>query len=203
MAIDVNLGKRLHVARKHRGLTLRTVAEELGVSASLISQVENGHVQPSVSTLYALVTLLDVSLDSILGSTPSKAPQIRENETSIFVLQRSEDTPTAHMGDGVTWERLAHDPSSDSTSGYLVTYEQHDGNHGAHTERLQHAGTESCLILQGELALYVGDSVHNLRPGDSVHFDSMMPHLYVNHGREIVRGVWHVSGHIEHVESGK
>ncbi len=60
-----NLGARLRDARLHAGLTLREVARQLGVSASFVSQLENGKSQPSVVTLYSLTQLLGVSIDRI------------------------------------------------------------------------------------------------------------------------------------------
>ena len=56
-----------------RGLSLRSVAQALGVSASLISQVETGKTQPSVSTLYAMANHLGVSLDELLGCPGRRA----------------------------------------------------------------------------------------------------------------------------------
>lgn len=58
-----NLGVRLREARLRAGLTLREVARQLGVSASFVSQLENGKSQPSVVTLYSLTQLLGVSID--------------------------------------------------------------------------------------------------------------------------------------------
>jgi transcriptional regulator with XRE-family HTH domain len=60
------MGDRLRRARTSRGLSLRAVAKRLGVSPSLISQVETGRAMPSVSTLYALATELGISLDELL-----------------------------------------------------------------------------------------------------------------------------------------
>ena len=58
-----SLGTRLREARQRAGLTLREVARQLGVSASFVSQLENGKSQPSVVTLYSLTQLLGVSID--------------------------------------------------------------------------------------------------------------------------------------------
>jgi transcriptional regulator with XRE-family HTH domain len=198
MSIEVKLGERLRFARKQRGMTLKTISQELGVSSSLLSQIENGHVQPSVPTLYSLVTLLDVSVDMVLGIGSLPTPPTTEVVKNTFVFQRAKDNPVSHMGEGVTWEALASDPASPGSSGFLVTYDQHEGDHGSHTERLQHSGAEYCVIVQGELTLYIGDDVYQLRPGDSLHFDSSIPHLYVNHGYQPVRGIWHVSGELAH-----
>ena len=59
------MGEALREARAARGLSLRELADRLGVSPSLISQIETGRANPSVSTLYAIVTELDVSLDEV------------------------------------------------------------------------------------------------------------------------------------------
>ena len=59
------MGERLREARQAAGL-LRVLADRLGVSPSLISQIETGRANPSVSTLYAIAAELDVSLDELL-----------------------------------------------------------------------------------------------------------------------------------------
>jgi len=61
------LGSRLRMERQKRGLSLRELARRINVSASLVSQVENGRVRPSVSTLMALVTELELSLDNLFS----------------------------------------------------------------------------------------------------------------------------------------
>ena len=61
-----DIGEQLRARRQELGLSLRQLAERLGVSASLISQIETGRANPSVSTLYQLVAELDVSLDELL-----------------------------------------------------------------------------------------------------------------------------------------
>lgn len=60
------LGGKLRGVRLAHGLSLRVLADRLGVSPSLISQVETGHAKPSVSTLYAMSAELGVSLDDLL-----------------------------------------------------------------------------------------------------------------------------------------
>ncbi len=200
MTHSVDLGLRLREAREDRGKSLRSVATAIGVSPSLLSQVENGHIQPSVPTLYALVTHLEASLDEVLGVQAGQPLAPEHIGSDAVVVQKADDNPVAHMGDGVSWEGLAHAPAASTVSGYLVTYEQHTGTNGAHTERLQHVGSEYGVLVQGELTLYIRDEVHVLTPGDSVHFDSMIPHLYVNHGNEPARGVWYLWGQTPHAE---
>src|SRR5437879_1148370 len=63
------LGDRLRAARQRKGLSLRELASRVGVSASLLSQLENGKSQASVTTLHALVTALDITLDQLFESS--------------------------------------------------------------------------------------------------------------------------------------
>jgi transcriptional regulator with XRE-family HTH domain/quercetin dioxygenase-like cupin family protein len=74
------LGAQVRAERQRRALSVRELARRIGVSASLISQVETGRAQPSVTTLMALVTELELSLDSLFsdgvqpGASASAAP---------------------------------------------------------------------------------------------------------------------------------
>lgn len=67
----VNLGARLKGVRLATGMSLREVARRLGVSASFVSQMENGKSQPSVATLYSMAQLLGVSIDELFSPEPS------------------------------------------------------------------------------------------------------------------------------------
>ncbi|MFJ4364247.1 helix-turn-helix domain-containing protein [Streptomyces chartreusis] len=62
------VGARIRQARLAHGTSLRALAREIGVSASLVSQIENGKSQPSVSTLYAITTALGISVESLFDA---------------------------------------------------------------------------------------------------------------------------------------
>ena len=70
-----DLGSAIRAARVSKGLSLRGVAASADISPSLLSQVETGKTQPSVGTLYAIVNVLEVSLDELMGmpGTPRRA----------------------------------------------------------------------------------------------------------------------------------
>ncbi|KUM78007.1 helix-turn-helix domain-containing protein [Streptomyces curacoi] len=67
------VGARIRHARLQRGTSLRALAREIGVSASLVSQIENGRSQPSVSTLYAITTALGISVESLFAAGEAAA----------------------------------------------------------------------------------------------------------------------------------
>src|SRR6478672_12920057 len=72
MAEDV--GPQLRARREAEHLSLRELARRLGISPSALSQIETGKSRPSVSTLYAIVTELGMSLDELFGASKSAEP---------------------------------------------------------------------------------------------------------------------------------
>lgn len=62
------VGQRIREVRLQRGLTLRGLARAVGVSASLVSQIETGKSQPSVSTLYAITKALGISVEDVFDT---------------------------------------------------------------------------------------------------------------------------------------
>ena len=196
MTVENNIGARLREARQRQGLSLRSVALELGVSASLISQVETGKTQPSVSTLYALVNHLGISIDDLLGVSARPSDDAPEplvvRAPVVPTIQRAVDNPVLEMENGVRWERLAIGDDGPA-DGLLVTYDP-GATSSVEGKLMRHAGIEYAYLIEGELTLQLDFDTYLLGPGDSVHFDSVRPHLYSNHGDKPARGVWFVVG---------
>lgn len=192
-----NIGARLRDARLQRGLSLRSVAQALGVSASLISQVETGKTQPSVSTLYAMVNHLGVSMDELLGVATPVGP---DRESPLFghagkilpAVQRGSENPVLEMENGVHWERLAVGEGGPADA-LLVSYDP-GASSSIEGKLMRHSGIEYAYILEGEITLQLDFDTHVLHPGDSLQFDSVRPHLYSNNGTTVARGIWFVVG---------
>jgi transcriptional regulator with XRE-family HTH domain len=68
-----NLAERLKRARHKAGMSLREVSRQLGVSASFLSQIENGKSTPSVATLYSMAQLLGVTIDELFSGEQADA----------------------------------------------------------------------------------------------------------------------------------
>jgi transcriptional regulator with XRE-family HTH domain len=189
------MGQRLRQARRARGFSLRELAQRLGVSASLISQVETGRANPSVSTLYAIAAELDVSLDELLfedrrpqpaalGDAPA-SPRIER------MLQPRDSRKRIRLASGVTWDRLT--PTAEPDTEFLyVTYEV--GGASSHDGFQRHQGHEWGYVIDGTLEVHIGFEVIVLRAGDAVSFDSTVPHRLTNNGGEPVHAIWFVLG---------
>ena len=195
-----DMGDRLRRARQARGLSLRRLAEVVGVSPSLISQVETGRAKPSVNTLYALASELGVSLDSLLfmdASPPATAPADGGNAPVEAALphdpvQRAASRSAIRLGSGVVWERLTTE-SIRNVDFLHVTYEV--GGESSPAEAFQrHSGQEWGYVLEGTLTVRIGFDEYLLRPGDAISFDSATPHRLFNAGDVPATAVWFVLG---------
>jgi transcriptional regulator with XRE-family HTH domain len=196
------MGDRLREARQARGLSLRGLAERLGVSPSLISQVETGRARPSVSTLYAIVTELGISLDELVypdARRPSKAPEPTEASEELSgasmpagPVQRATGRKSIRLASGVVWERLTT-ASLPNVDFLYVTYEVGGASSPEH-EFQRHGGQEWGYILTGKLGVSIGFDEYVLGPGDAVAFDSGRPHRLFCAGDEPVHAIWFVLG---------
>lgn len=184
------LGERIRAARLERGRGLRATAAEAAISPSLLSQVETGKVQPSVSTLYAIASCLGLSVDDILGHRPpTDSPRPRGRPQPV---QRRADAPEIVMENGVTWRGLAVSGTDDGLSAVIATYAPGAASSLDETH-MRHVGIEHGLIMRGQITLKLDFETYVLGPGDSLCFDSMRPHYYVNHTDDIAEGVWFIA----------
>lgn len=201
-AMQFDVGSELRRVREARKLSLRNVASAVGVSASLLSQVETGKTQPSVSTLYALVNHLGISLDGLMGTkrvgaetiglSSADAPSESSGRSSDSVVQRREDNPVIEMENGVTWERMAVGDTAIADP-LIVTY-QPGGSSSVEGKMMRHAALEYGVLLEGRLTLRIDFESYELEPGDSFCFDANRPHLYINSADKPARGIWFVIG---------
>jgi transcriptional regulator with XRE-family HTH domain len=202
-SVQSKVGRRLRVRREERGLSLRELARRLGISPSAISQIETGKSRPSVSTLYAIVTELGMSLDELFSGRdterPSQGPAVESPPrrgaspgSEERLVQRAGARKTIELETGVRWERLT--PHADTDADFLEVVYDVGGSSCQGDRFIRHSGREYGLVLSGTLEVTVGFETYILEPGDSICFDSTVPHCLRTVGDEPVRGVWFVVG---------
>ncbi len=187
---ELEIGAELRRVRVEKKLSLRSVATAVGVSASLLSQVETGKTQPSVSTLYSLVNHLGISLDGIMSGSGGPSSTKNKSGSTNSVVQRGGDNPTIDMENGVTWERLAPG-STDLADPLLVTYPPGSSS-SLEGKLMRHGAAEYGYLLQGTLTLKLEFETLEINAGDSFSFDANRPHLYRNESNQTVKGIWFV-----------
>jgi transcriptional regulator with XRE-family HTH domain len=198
------IGPRIRAERERREVTLRALARVVGVSPSLISQIETGKSQPSVSTLYGITSALGMSLEDLFDAgddEDSAASVVTDGAAAIRYLRANRakgvgphvspaDREMLTLDSGVTWERLGQVPHH-HVDFLLVTYKPGSAS-STEGSLMRHSGTEYAYLISGELELSLGFDKYVLAPGDSVCFESTRPHAYCNHGQVPAVGVWFV-----------
>jgi transcriptional regulator with XRE-family HTH domain len=195
------IGARVGLHRVRRGMKVSELARQVGVSPSLISQIERGQSRPSVSTLFALAEALDVPVDEFFrgsaseensddavdpgenaGGPPEEAdgPARRDR----YLVHKPERAVIDIEG-GVRWERLTPTTLENVDFMELVYAPHAESNPSLY----RHPGTEMVLVIEGRLDIFVGFERHELGPGTSIHFPSSLPHRYVNPTDEVARAV--------------
>lgn len=199
-----DIGSRLRRERERVGISQRELARRIGLSASMISQIESGQSKPSVSTLYAIVTELGVSVDDIFrghgdagGDAFPAAPGSEANGADADPVVRPDDRHVIDLASGVRWERLTSHRHEDVD--FLHVIYDVGGSSAGDGVLMRHPGREYGYVLSGHLGVQLGFEEYKLGPGDSIAFDSTTPHRLWNLGDEPVHGIWFVVGRESHL----
>ncbi|MFB3739584.1 MAG: helix-turn-helix domain-containing protein [Candidatus Velamenicoccus archaeovorus] len=187
------IGERLREERIKARISQRELARRLGLSASLISQLESGQSRPSVGTLYAIVTELGVSLDRVIrgGDYPEPAgvpPAARDGHPVVHPGDRA----SIELESGVRWEELSA-AQEEGVDFLHATYEV-GGASTPDESLMRHHGREYGYVMTGTLGIQIGFQQYELNPGDSIAFDSTIPHRLFNKGDVPVQAIWFVVG---------
>jgi transcriptional regulator with XRE-family HTH domain len=176
------IGELVAFHRKQRRLKVSELARSVGVTPSLISQIERGTAGPSVGTLFALAEALDISLDvfadrNVEGEARRASDEhvLAPSREGRYVVRKPDRRSITVAGD-VRWELLS--PGADQEIEFLeIVY---DGHAESGATLYRHPGKELLLVLEGTFDVHVGFEVFRLEQGDSIVFPASQPHRYVN-----------------------
>ena len=188
------VGSRLRKERERRGISLRELARRVSVSPSLVSQIELDRVNPSVSTLYALVTELGMTMSDVFSNAAHEpAPRVlRARVDSDGIVTDPDTRRVINLASGVRWERLT--PHSDPNIEFLYVVYPVGAESCPEDALVTHGGREYGYVTSGTLGVRVGFDEYELGPGTSIAFDSSSPHRLWAIGSEPVHAVWVVIG---------
>jgi transcriptional regulator with XRE-family HTH domain len=186
------VGSRLRAERERLGISLRELARRVGVSPSLVSQIELDRVNPSVSTLYALVTELGMTMSDVFGDSGSEQQVVRRPRDDDGLAERPDTRRVINLASGVRWERLT--PHSDREVEFLYVVYPVGAESCPEDALMTHGGREYGYVSSGTLGVRVGFDEYELGPGGSIAFDSSSPHRLWAIGDEPVHAIWVVIG---------
>jgi transcriptional regulator with XRE-family HTH domain len=169
----MDIGARLQLVRKAKGLSQRELAKRVGVTNSTISLIEQNKVSPSVSSLKKVLDGIPISLadfftlDLDAGPNdnpfyaPAEQPDVGNNDIHYFLIgQRRPQRQMCIL-------REVMPPGTDTGESMLA-----------------HEGEEGGVIVQGQVELTVGEQVRVLGPGEAYYFESRVPHRFRNIGED-------------------
>jgi transcriptional regulator with XRE-family HTH domain len=188
-----HIGERLREERNRRGMTVREIARRVGVSPSLISQIERDKVNPSVSTLWGLVTVLGLTMGDLFAEAeaeqgPEPTSQLHPSGPVTAPGGRS----VINLETGVHWERLTAGP--DALVEFL-TVEYPPGAASCDEDSLvRHGGKEYGYVVRGRLGVRIGFDEYVLGPGMAISFDASAPHRLWAIGDQSAEAIWVVVG---------
>ncbi len=155
----------------------------------MLSQVENGKLNPSLATLYEIALYLNISIDALLGLKPED-DQSTDAEASLLraAVQRSENNPVLELASGVRWERLAH--RSDSPFESTLVFYPPGASSSYENKLAKHSGFEFGYVIENELTMFLGYQQTVLHAGDSFHIEAEIPHRFLNETGLETKVIW-------------
>ncbi|MGB9698707.1 MAG: helix-turn-helix domain-containing protein [Thermodesulfobacteriota bacterium] len=171
---ELNLGQKIKALRQRQGISLEEMARRTNLSQPLLSQIESEVVAPPVATLLKIARALNVNIGYFFQTEEEeekKAVIVRKNERKRVFRRIHEDPAKV----GYYYESLAYPKGDRHMEPFQVEFEVKK------KEDLiffNHQGEEFVFVLEGKLEFNYENEVHLLEPGDSLYFDSSLPHAF-------------------------
>lgn len=159
-AIRVAVAENMRRARLARGMSLRELAAETGLSKALLSQLERQVANPTVSTLTRIAASLEIGFSELIKSSQPEP-----------LVVRSSDRGSSTTGSRMLFSMMERH-RFDISEGFLRA-----GDHGTLTDHGR-GSIEYGYVVSGEVELAVGDETYLLGAGDAVQFSAAQAHAY-------------------------
>ncbi|MCL1812538.1 MAG: cupin domain-containing protein [Treponema sp.] len=169
-------GEHIAELRETYSISRETLSERSGISVDLIAKIEDEGLIPDLAPLIKIARALGVRLGTLLddreelGPVITRAGSITASERFVTGLPQ-ESAPDKKEHQGLSFKSLAADKNGRHMEPFIVDIESN-----THQEKSAHEGEEFIHVLEGNLALEYGTVKDTLNAGDSVYYDSIVPH---------------------------
>lgn len=175
---EADIGQTIHRFREERQLSLKDLAARSGLTQSFLSQVERGLTSPSVASLRKIAQAFGAPLAALF-----QGPSPQANH----VVRRGQRRQLLHPGR--QWRDELLTPNLQGKLQVIWSIIEPGGGSG--DEPYAHDSDEECVvILRGQLEFWVGPDHYTLEQGDSIVFESRIPHRNINPGPERAEVLW-------------
>jgi len=173
---EMKVGERIKGLRIEKGISIEDVSKISGISESVISRIESQEISPPLGNIIRLAKVLEVSVGEIFG----------DSADSPFCIVRSDDRKTVSRfsstdskSSSYSYEALGQQKMDRKMEPFLVTLAPTEVHQ---VEPNEHKGEEFIFVLEGKVEVRLSDHTDILNPGDSIYYDSDMPHVVSCHG---------------------
>lgn len=171
------VGKRIRHLRKSQGFTADDLAKKAGVSQSMISQIERGQVSPSLETLWKMSHCLKVPVFTFFDA---------ENQQDVTVTRKTELVDLERIRPNAIYQVLSPNHGKQICLFKLILAPGEVSDNPL----VFHSGEECGVVLTGSIQVEVDGKFYDLDEGDSIYFDSNLPHRFVNTSDDTAIAIW-------------
>jgi len=172
----IQLGDRIKNLRLKKELTIEGLAERSGLAAASISEMENHQLSPPLGDIVKLANSLHVSVGDLFGDSADAPFCIVRSGSRKSVSRFSSASRSAG---GYSYESLGYQKQNRHMEPFLVTLTP---TPVPQTVPNRHAGEEILFVLEGQVEVSLAEHTDILNPGDSIYYDSNLPHIVSCHG---------------------
>ena len=178
---EIRVGEKVKVLREKKSVSLKELADLTGFSTALLSQVENHLVSPSLGTMIKLAKALGVRVGDFFGETEGEPFAIVRKDERKAVSRFASKEGVRY---GYSYESLGFEKKNRHMEPFIVTLEPAT----IKTSKTSvHDGEEFIFVLEGEMEVILGTHTDVLYPGDSIYYDSNIPHRVQCHQDRVTR----------------
>lgn len=165
------IGPKVRALRLKKKMGLVELGRHTGLSAAMLSKIERGQLFPTLPTLLRVAMVFSVGLDFFFsGSRERPVVGIVRRKDRLRFREKPDLRDPAYE-----FESLDFPAAERRMNSYLAAFNPISVEK---LRRHQHAGSEFLYVLHGTLEVHLGEDVHALHAGDSMYFDSGVPHAY-------------------------
>lgn len=181
MSADNRIGSKVTTVRESLGLSREDLAERSGCNVAVIARIEDGEIVPSLAPLITISRALGVRLGTLLDDDTHVGPVVTRADEADEVA-RLKSLETGGATGTLDFFSLAAGKTARHMEPFLIDVNP-SPNHALST----HEGEEFLFVLDGELEVLYGKDRHVLGAGDSIYYDSIVPHHVASAGEAPVR----------------
>lgn len=175
---NITIGKKIKALRIKKEMSIEDVSKKTGISEDVILKIEENKLSPPLGNIVSLADVLRVTVGELFG----------DSADSPFCIVRSDNRKAVSRfssivgkSSGYSYESLGHRKQNRQMEPFLVTLTPAEN---FKLEPNQHVGEEIIFVLEGQVEVRLADHTDILNPGDSIYYDSTLPHIVSCHGND-------------------